>query len=328
MSKQTAVVILNWNGRELMEKFLPTLVANTPAERAEIVVADNGSTDDSVSFLEKNYPLIKIIRFDKNYGFAGGYNRAFEGLDNEYAVLLNSDVEVSEGWLTRAIDYLDSNPEVVALQPKILSYSDRTRFEYAGAAGGYLDMFGYPFCRGRIFNKTETDSGQYDAPAEALWASGACMFVRLAEYKSCGGLDDYFFAHQEEIDMCWRLRARGKRIVCLPASVVYHVGGATLNMEHPRKTFLNFRNNLLMVYKNIPQKYYRRVMFFRFFADYAAAFQFLLKGRWANAKAVVQARKEFAKQKINYAAIRKENLQLSVSDDFPEGVVKKSIFFC
>jgi GT2 family glycosyltransferase len=326
MSRKAAVVILNWNGRKLLEKFLPTLISNTPSELAEIIVADNGSTDDSLIFLEQHYPSVGLIKLDKNYGFAGGYNRALSQLaDTEYAVLLNSDVEVTKDWLTVALAYLDANPDVAALQPKILSYADRTRFEYAGAAGGFIDMYGYPFCRGRIFNSLEKDCGQYDEPAEIFWASGACMFIRLKEYFDSGGLDEYFFAHQEEIDMCWRLKARGKRIVCLPQSRVYHLGGATLNMEHPRKTFLNFRNNLLMLYKNLPQRYYCRVFLFRFFADYAAAMQYLLKGCPKNAWAVVKARREFNRQKTNYKHVRTENLQKSVSADFPDGVLNRSL---
>jgi GT2 family glycosyltransferase len=325
MGKKTAVVILNWNGRQLLEKFLPSVVENTPQETAEIIVADNGSTDNSTAFLNTRYPSVRIIQLDGNYGFAGGYNRALSQLEHEYTVLLNSDVEVTSGWLTTITDYLDRNPEVAAVQPKILSYTDKTSFEYAGAAGGYLDMYGYPFCRGRIFSTVEKDNGQYDRPAEILWASGACLVIRRQEYVDAGYLDEYFFAHQEEIDLCWRLRARGRKIVCLPQSVVYHVGGATLQMEHPRKTFLNFRNNLLMLYKNLPQKYYRRVFIFRFFTDCAAALRFLLQGHPSNALSVLKAQIEFCRNKKNYGTVRQENLKLSCSDDFPEGIMKKSL---
>ena len=321
MNKKTAVVILNWNGRKLLEKFLPALLKNTPEAEAEIIVADNGSTDDSLSCLERSYPSVRLIRLDKNYGFAEGYNRALEQVNHEYAVLLNSDVEVTENWLTTAIDYLENHPEVAALQPKILSFNDKSAFEYAGACGGFLDLYGYPFCRGRIFSTIEKDSGQYDRETEVLWASGACLFIRLKDYWEAGGLDAYFFAHQEEIDLCWRLRAREKKIVCLPQSTVYHVGGATLKMEHPHKTFLNFRNNLLMIYKNLPEKYYYRVMLYRILTDCLAALQFLLKGYPANAFSVIKAHAAFAGQKKNYKAIRRENLRNSKTD-LPAGVFK------
>jgi GT2 family glycosyltransferase len=327
MNKKTAVVILNWNGRWLMEIFLSVLLKNTPNETADIIVADNGSTDGSLLFLEKWYPSVRLIRLDENYGFAEGYNKALSQLDYEYVVLLNSDVEVTSGWLTTAIDYLDANPETVALQPKILAYNKNSVFEYAGAAGGFFDMYGYPFCRGRIFTTTEKDTGQYDTLTEVLWASGACLFIRLKDYKEAGGLDAYFFAHQEEIDLCWRLRARGKKIVCLPQSVVYHVGGGTLKMEHPHKTFLNFRNNLLMLYKNLPEKYYKKVMFCRFFLDYAAALQFLLKGYPKNTISVVKARRDFQRQKKNYRIIRAENLKKTAKDDFPSGILRKSLLW-
>jgi GT2 family glycosyltransferase len=325
--KKVAVVILNWNGQQLLEQFLPALLQYTLDETVDIIVADNGSTDSSLPFMETHYPNIRRIVLAENKGFAEGYNQAFNQLENEYAVLLNSDVEVTENWLTSALDYLESHPETVALQPKILAFNDKSSFEYAGAAGGFLDRYGYPFCRGRIFTTLEKDKGQYDNPADVLWASGACLFIRLKDYKEAGGLDKYFFAHQEEIDLCWRLRARGKKIVCLPQSVVYHVGGATLKMEHPDKTFLNFRNNLLMLYKNLPEKYYNKVMFWRFFLDYLAAFQFLLKGHPANALAVVKARRNFNKQKKNYQLIRKENLAKATTDDFPKEILRKSLLW-
>jgi GT2 family glycosyltransferase len=327
MNKKTAVVILNWNGRALLEKFLPPLLKFTPSESAEIIVADNGSSDDSLNFMSENYPEIGQIRLDRNYGFAEGYNRALSGLDCEYAVLLNSDVEVTEGWLAAAVDYLDRHADVAALQPKILSYNDKTAFEYAGACGGFIDRYGHPFCRGRIFATIEKDCRQYDEPAEIVWASGACMFVRLKEYKDCGGLDATFFAHQEEIDMCWRLKARGRKIVCLPASVVYHVGGATLQMESPHKTFLNFRNNLLMIYKNLPAEFYREVFFYRFFADYLAALNFILKGHFANAQAIIKARSEFHKMKKDFAEARRKNLGLTVVNGLPKGFFDQSLLW-
>jgi len=324
--QKTAVVILNWNGRELLERFLPTLLKHTSAETAEIIVADNGSSDGSKLFLAANYPQIRCMIFDKNYGFAEGYNRALSQLEHEYVVLLNSDVEVTEGWLDTAIDYLDAHTEVAALQPKLLDYKDKTAFEYAGASGGFLDIYGYPFCRGRILNTIEKDRGQYDNPAEIFWASGACLFVRLNDFRDAGGLDKNFFAHQEEIDLCWRLKARGRKIVCLPQSVVYHVGGATLKMEHPRKTFLNFRNNLLMVYKNLPKKQYRKVMILRFFSDYLAALHLLVKGHPANTWSVIKARCDFYRQKKNYQSIRKENLEKTI-DELPHGIFRHSLLW-
>ena len=321
---KTAVVILNWNGKSLLQQFLPSLLEHTPQGEAQIIVADNGSTDDSISFLKENYPDIQIIAFEENLGFAEGYNRALAQLDHQYVVLLNSDVEVTSGWLTTAIDYLDRNPEVVALQPKILSYKDKTSFEYAGACGGYMDMYGYPYCRGRVLNVTEKDNHQYDMVTDVLWATGACLFINLDVYKQSGGLDAYFFAHQEEIDLCWRLVSRGMKIVCLPSSVVYHVGGATLAMESPHKTFLNFRNNLLMIYKNIPEKYFKKIFRIRFFLDYLAALQFFLKGYPANANAVLKARKDFRRQKKNYAAVRAENMALG-SPELPDVMSRKSL---
>jgi GT2 family glycosyltransferase len=324
--QKAAVVILNWNGRKLLEQFLPALLLHTPSDLAEIIVADNGSTDDSESFLTAHYPQIRRIILEKNYGFAEGYNRALAQLNHEYVVLLNSDVEVSAHWLETALDYLDGHPEVVALQPKLLDYKEKAAFEYAGASGGFIDIYGYPFCRGRILSTVEKDNGQYDRPTEIFWASGACLFIRLKDYWEAGGLDKNFFAHQEEIDLCWRLKARGTKIVCLPQSVVYHVGGATLKVEHPRKTFLNFRNNLLMVYKNIPEKQYRKAMLFRLFFDHLAALHFLLQGHPANALSVLKARVDFWQKKKNYRLVRKENLEKTV-DELPLGIFTHSILW-
>jgi GT2 family glycosyltransferase len=322
--QKAAVVILNWNGQKLLDRFLPALFMHTPADLAEIIIADNGSTDGSEAFLAAHYPQIRLMAFDKNYGFAEGYNRALSQLSHEYVILLNSDVEVTDHWLESALDYLDTHPDIVALQPKLLDHKDKTAFEYAGASGGFLDIYGYPFCRGRIFSTIEKDLGQYDSPTEILWATGACLFIRLKDFREAGGLDKNFFAHQEEIDLCWRLRARGKKIVCLPQSVVYHVGGATLKMEHPHKTFLNFRNNLLMVYKNLPENRYRKVMILRFFLDYLAALQLLLKGYPANALSVLKARRDLNRQKKNYRMVRKKNLEKTI-DELPPGILTQSI---
>lgn len=325
-NKKVSVVILNWNGRQLMEQFLPSVLAYTPSDRAEVVVADNGSTDDSLEMLTRVFPSVRVIRLDRNYGFAEGYNRALEAVDAEYTVLLNSDVEVTPDWLEAPVAALDSDPAIACVQPKIRAYRDKGFFEYAGAAGGYMDRYGYPFCRGRIFQVVEKDEGQYDRPADILWATGACLFVRTAVYKKAGGLDAGFFAHQEEIDLCWRLRSRGYRLVCTPGSVVYHVGGATLHAESPRKTFLNFRNNLLMLYKNLPEKELRRILRIRFWLDYLAAAKFLLEGHPENAKAVYDARKAFVALQPAYASKRRENLEKTVLAEIPE-VWKRSVLF-
>lgn len=324
--KRVAIVILNWNGKLLMEQFLPSILKYSPAEIAEIIVADNGSTDDSITMLRDKFPTVQLILLDRNYGFAEGYNQAIERIDLPYVVLLNSDVEVSSGWLDAPLAALDADPSIAAVQPKLLAEQNRQFFEYAGAAGGYMDYLGYPYCRGRIFQCIEEDKGQYDTPTDILWGSGACLFIRTDVYKKEGGLDSHFFAHQEEIDFCWRLRTRGYRLVCIPQSVVYHVGGGTLNAESPRKTFLNFRNNLLMLYKNLPEKRLLAVMRRRFFLDYLAALQFLLSGKKANAMAVYKARKEFHKLKSRYIPIRKENLKKRTVQDIPE-INGKSLLF-
>lgn len=316
--KKVSVVILNWNGRELLQRFLPSVLAHSPAEWADVVVADNGSTDDSIEMLRKSFPRVKTIILDKNYGFAEGYNKALELIKTEYTVLLNSDVEVTPGWLDAPLALLKNDRTVACVQPKILAERQRDHFEYAGAAGGFMDRYGYPFCRGRVFQVIEKDEGQYDTPTDILWASGACLFIRTEVYRKEGGLDATFFAHQEEVDMCWRLRSRGYRLVCTPQSVVYHVGGATLSMESPRKTFLNFRNNLLMLYKNLPEKELRTVMRIRFWLDYIAAAKFLLTGHPANAKAVYDARKNVKALVPQYKAIRKENLNKTTNPSIGE----------
>lgn len=317
-TKKVAVVILNWNGAKLMEEFLPSVMDYSPAELAEVIVADNGSTDASVDMLKEKFPAVRIIQLDKNYGFAEGYNQALKQIDNEYTVLLNSDVEVTPGWLDAPLAAMEADSTIVAAQPKIRAQRNKDYFEYAGAAGGYMDIYGYPYCRGRLLHVVEKDEGQYDTPADILWATGACLFIRTTIYKEVGGLDAGFFAHQEEIDMCWRLRSRGYRLVCTPQSVVYHVGGATLQVESPRKTFLNFRNNLLMLYKNLPEKDLKHVMRARFWLDYIAATKFLLCGHVQNAKAVYEARKAFFDMKPEYAEKRRENLAKTTLGTIPE----------
>ena len=242
---KTAIVILNWNGRKMLERYLPSVVENTPDDAA-VIVADNASSDGSLDFLAQYYPSVRCLPLDVNYGFAEGYNRALRLVEAQYYVLLNSDVEVTAGWLKPLVDYMDAHDEVAACQPKLLSWTSKGYFEYAGASGGFIDRYGYPFCRGRLFDTVEEDQGQYDQPASVLWATGACLLIRSADYWAAGGLDGRFFAHNEEIDLCWRLHIMGRQVMCLPQSLVYHLGGGTLPKGNPRKTFLNFRNNLTM----------------------------------------------------------------------------------
>ena len=313
-----AVVILNWNGRAMLQQFLPSVLASVRTLDATICVADNGSTDDSCAFLSANFPEVRQIVLDKNYGFAEGYNRALSKVEAEYVVLLNSDVEVTEHWLEPLQAYMDAHPEVAACQPKILSQRNKLYFEYAGAAGGFMDCYGYPFCRGRIMDVVEEDRGQYDEILPVFWATGAALFIRLSDYRKVGGLDGRFFAHMEEIDLCWRLRNRGRQLVCIPQSVVYHVGGATLKKENPKKTFLNFRNNLLMLYKNLSQNELQHVMRVRYWLDRVAMLVFFLKGDAANAKAVWQARKDFKRMRPLYTEERKRNLDATVLSSVPE----------
>ena len=306
-----SVVILNWNGEHMLRTFLPLVLLHTQLDDVEIVVADNGSTDGSLSFLQTQ--AVRIISLERNYGFAEGYNRAIAQIDSEYVVLLNSDVEVTPNWLETMLGYMDKHPETMAIQPKVLSWNSKQAFdakqveaitfEHAGAAGGMLDILGYPYCRGRMMTYVEEDYGQYDDVTPIFWASGACLLTRTLTYKELGGLDARFFAHQEEIDLCWRMHNYGPiegKIICLPQSVVYHVGGGTLGYESPRKTFLNFRNNLLMLYKNLPTSIRWWVMIVRFFMDYLAAIQMLLTRQFGNFKAVFQARWAYHKMRRFY----------------------------
>ena len=308
--KRVAVVILNYNGAEMLRTFLPGVVEYSP--EAEVVVADNASTDDSVEVVQRLFPTVKLIRLERNWGFADGYNKALEQVDAEYSILLNSDVEVTKGWIAPMLAALETDSNVVACQPKILDYKRKTHFEYAGAAGGFIDRYGYPYCRGRIFDTLEEDKGQYDTVCDISWATGAALMIRTAEYRTAGGLDGRFFAHMEEIDLCWRLRARGRRILCVPQSTVYHVGGATLSKSNPKKTYLNFRNNLLMLYKNLPQEELPSVMRVRCLLDYVAALKFLLTGGFGDFKAVMRARRDYRKMRDGYAPVRKENLAKTV----------------
>lgn len=292
-----AVVILNWNGRKMLERFLPSLVRNTNEKGAFIVVADNGSTDGSLEFLSSAYPGIETICFDRNYGFTGGYNRALRQIEADYYVLLNSDIEVTENWLSPLLSFMEDNPEAGICQPKILSEAFRDSFEYAGASGGFIDKFGYPFCRGRIMSNVEKDCGQYDEAIECFWATGACLLIRSSLYHHLGGLDESFFAHMEEIDLCWRAKLMGYQVWCLPQSKVYHVGGGTLPNNSPRKLYLNFRNNLLMLHKNLPDSINSSRIRQRMWLDRASALVYLLSGKWSYFKAVLSAHRDFRRMR-------------------------------
>lgn len=321
---RTAVVILNWNGEKFLNQFLPVLLRNTQLPGVDIYVADNASTDNSLSLIEEQFPTVKTLLLDKNYGFAGGYNKALAQIKADYFVLLNSDVEVTENWLQPLLNYMNENADVAACQPKIKSFYNRDYFEHAGASGGFIDYLGFPFCRGRVVGTAEMDRGQYDTVIDVFWATGACLLIRSELYNQVGGLDDEFFAHMEEIDLCWRLRSRSFRIVCIPQSEVYHVGGGTLQVEHPHKTYLNFRNNLLMLYKNLPQKSLSNIMRWRMLFDYAAAFQLFVTGKPKNAKSVFKARRDFKKMLPGFVDKRIENLSSATRTDFPE-MLRKSI---
>lgn len=289
--KNIAVVILNWNGVQLLEQFLPTLIQYSP--EADIYVADNASTDSSIAFVQQNFPTVKIIQNDSNYGFAQGYNEALKHIDAPIYALVNSDIEVTENWLQPIRITFGNEPQTAIIQPKILDYKNKSYFEYAGAAGGFIDKYGYPYCRGRIFETIEKDYGQYDDECEIFWASGACFFIRSGVYKELNGFDDDFFAHQEEIDLCWRTINKGYTIKYNPKSVVYHVGGATLQQGNPKKTFLNFRNSLLMLTKNLPSKSLFWILFCRMILDGIAGIQFLSQGKWVHFNAIIKAHFSF-----------------------------------
>lgn len=319
---KTAVAILNWNGQKLLEKFLPDVVAHT-AHLAEVVVIDNGSTDDSVNWVEQNFPGVTIVKNDENKGFSSGYNSGLKAINSELFILLNSDVQVTAGWIEPLIAAF-SDPKVVAAQPKILSYNQPTHFEYAGASGGFIDRDGFVFCRGRIFDAYEEDTGQYDTPTEVFWATGACLAVRSEQYRELGGLDEDFFAHMEEIDLCWRLKNAGWKIMVAPASTVYHVGGGTLNKLNPRKTFLNFRNNLFLLLKNYHIKNVYFKLFQRFLLDGLAAWKFLLQGQFPHFWAVFRAHIDFYR-KFRLFHSKRKALAASVSTPNHHGFYQKSI---
>ena len=284
---KTAVVILNYNGKTFLEKFLPFVIEYS--QGSEIVVADNDSTDDSIPFLKQTFPDIRLIILDKNHGFAGGYNEALKQIEANYFVLLNSDVEVTQNWLKPMEHFLDSNPTYAACQPKIKDFNHKSLFEYAGACGGFIDFLGYPFCRGRIFDQTEIDSGQYNEPLDIFWSSGACMMVSAELFFKAGAFDSDFFAHMEEIDLCWRIHSLGFRIKCLPDATVYHVGGGTLAKSSPLKTYLNFRNGLYLLIKNLPSKKLLLKLPVRVLLDWVAALKFIFDGTPKHSLSVLRA---------------------------------------
>lgn len=302
---KAAIVILNWNGKKFLERFLPSVVNFCPPW-AEVIIADNASIDDSVSFLQKHFPQIRIIQHSSNLGFTGGYNATLSQIDAEYYILLNSDIEVKSDWLSPIIEWMDANPEFAACQPKLLSQHHPTQFEYAGAAGGFIDRWGYPFCQGRIFQQLEEDRGQYDLIREVFWATGACMVVRAKLYHEFGGLDEEFFAHMEEIDFCWRLKNAGYKIGYYPQSVVYHVGAGTLPKSSWKKTYLNFRNNLFLLLKNLPKQRLIPVFTIRIVLDLVAAMKFLSQGAFRDAGAVFKAYASFYK-KIGYIKRKRQH---------------------
>ena len=319
MNKIT-VVILNWNGKAYLEQFLPSVIKYSNG--SDIVVIDNYSNDDSVTFLRDHYPTVKLIQLDDNYGFAGGYNRGLQQIDTPYYVLLNSDVAVTENWLTPMLQLLESDNTIAACQPKLKDYKKPSHFEYAGAAGGFIDQLGYPFCKGRVFETIEEDKGQYDETEEIFWASGACLFIQSKLYHEIGGLDDFFFAHMEEIDLCWRLKNQGYKIMTCPTSTVYHLGGGTLNKIKPQKTFLNYRNNLLMLHKNLPDNKVFTTLLARILLDGLSGIKLLLEGKPIHTIAIIKAHFSF------YAAFN-HNKQKRKSPKKPNlaGKINKIIIF-
>lgn len=309
MSK-TAVVILNYNGEKLLQQFLPSVIAHT--RQARIIVADNGSTDGSIKLIKDQFPTVEVIALDTNYGFCGGYNKALRQVNSEYYVLLNSDVEVTPNWLEPMVQLLGKNASIAAVQPKILTYHQKDQFEYAGAGGGFIDSLGYPFCRGRIFNFTEKDTGQYNDTREVFWASGACLVIRSEVYHHLGGLDETFFAHMEEIDLCWKIHRMGKQVYYCGSGTVYHVGAGTLPRNNPRKTYYNFRNGLSLIYKHLPDNQLWYKLPIRILFDIIAALKFVVEGHAQDGKAVYRAIRDFLKAK---SALKTE--RISLRNQFP-----------
>lgn len=330
--KKVAVVILNFNGKSWLEKFLPNVIEHTTYSNAEIIVADNASTDDSIAFMQSNFPSIRLVINAVNTGYAGGYNDALQQIQSDYYVLLNSDVEVTPNWIENVMDFMLKDELYVACQPKILSFAEKNKFEYAGAAGGFIDKYGYPFCRGRIFNTCEEDTGQYNTSGEIFWASGACLFINATIFHKVGGLDADFFAHMEEIDLCWRLKNLGYKIGYCAESTVYHVGGGTLNKTNPKKTFLNFRNNRKLLRKNLSENVLQKIYPTRNKLDQLAALVALAKGNIAEAKAIRNGLNEYKNttHKWNDKRTQNEWLQKTIAVEKPNniGILDKSIIWC
>lgn len=317
-----SIVILNYNGRHFLDKFLPTVLKYSSG--CEVVIADNNSSDGSLDLLNGSFPEVQIITFDKNYGFCGGYNRALAQLNSDFFVLLNSDIEVTENWIEPIISLFESDEKIATVQPKLLDYYAKSKFEYAGGAGGFLDKYGYPFCRGRIFDSIEQDHGQYNDTREIFWASGACLFIRGELFKQYGGFDEDFFAHMEEIDLCWRMKTDTYKVLCCAGSTVYHVGGGTLAYSNPRKTYLNFRNSLLVLIKNLPLQKLPLKLLFRWFMDYVAALKFMLSGDFRDALMVIKAHLYIWRNLRR--TLNKRKLRISTKDELV-GVYQKSILF-
>jgi hypothetical protein len=321
-----AIVILNWNGEKLLPKFLPSVIEHSQLPGVEVIVADNCSDDHSIDLLQRQFPEVRLLQLDRNYGFAEGYNQALREIDADYYVLLNSDVEVTPNWIEPAISLMDQDKTIAAVQPKILSYHRKTHFEYAGAAGGFIDRFGYPLCRGRVFDVLEEDKGQYNDRVDIFWGSGACLFIRAGLFHKAGGFDAGFWAHMEEIDLCWRLKNMGFRIIYSPDSVVYHLGGGSLPYDNPRKLYLNFRNNLWLLYKNLPARELFPVLFIRMVLDAVAAFKLLAEGNLNGIKSVLKAHYHFYRSLRKMHAKRKQFSTIGKFGHHPE-MLRKSVVF-
>jgi len=321
-----AIVILNWNGAKLLQQFLPSVIKFSKIDACEIIVADNGSTDESLSVLQNEFPEVTLLDLKQNYGFALGYNEALKQINADYFVILNSDVEVTEGWLDSPVRLMEEDKGIAAVQPKILSYNQKTHFEYAGAAGGFIDRYGYPFCRGRIFDEVEADHGQYDSVIDIFWATGACIFVRADLFRKTGGFDAAFWAHMEEIDLCWRLKNQGYRIVYTPESKVYHLGGGSLSYDNPRKLFLNFRNNLWLLYKNLPGNQLFSILFMRMILDGIAALKLVGELNFNGIKSVLKAHYHFYK---SLRELHSRRMSVVRNKEFrkPKEMLHKSIVF-